>query len=97
MPTFPGEIADALVTALESPAAQAALVSAIEAGETTIENLGDEAINAAKGSGFLGMAIAATKGAVETEFNAAIASWPATKVAALITAGAVAEAKALGG
>ena len=97
MPTVPGEIADALVTALQSPAAQAALLSAIEAGETTVEGLADTAISNAKGSGFLGVFIAAAKGSVETEFNAEIAKFPATTIAALITTAAVNEAKALGG
>lgn len=97
MASLTGQIADALVSALQSPAAQAALTSAIEAGEVSFQTLVDNAINAAKGTGILGVFIAAAKGSVETEFNAEIAAYPASKIAAIITAAAVAEAKALGG
>jgi hypothetical protein len=97
MASIPGEIADALVAALQSPSAQAALTSAVEAGEVQVQTIVDNAINNAKGTGILGVVIAAAKGSVETEVNAEIAAYPPAKVVAMITAAAVAEAKALGG
>jgi hypothetical protein len=97
MASIPGEIADALVAALQSPSAQAALTTAVEAGEVQIQTLVDNAINNAKGTGILGVFIAAAKGSVEAEVNAEIAAYPAAKLVALITSAAVAEAKALGG
>jgi hypothetical protein len=97
MASIPGEIADALVSALQSPSAQAALTTAVEAGEVQIQTLVDNAINNAKGTGILGVFITAAKGSVEAEVNAEIAAYPAAKLVALITAAAVSEAKALGG
>jgi hypothetical protein len=96
-PTLPGEIADGLVAALESPAAQAALVTAITAGEVELQSAGDSIIANAKGAGVLGVVIAAGKGSVEAEFNAELAKLPPTAIAAYLTGLAVQEAKALGG
>ena len=97
MASIPGEIADALVIALESPTVQAALVAAITAGEVPLEGIVDSAINAAKGSGILGVVIVAAKGTVETEVNAEFAKLPPATIAAYITQLAQQEAKALGG
>ena len=97
MASIPGEIADALVSVLQSPAVQAELTAAVTAGEAEILKVADDAINAAKGSGILGVVIAAAKGSVETEFNAELAKLPAAVIVAYITALAVNEAKALRG
>lgn len=97
MASIPGEIADALVTALESPTAQAALVATITAGEAELLQVGDAIISNAKGSGVLGVVIAAGKGSVETEFNAELAKLPPATIAAYLTKLAQDEAKALGG
>ena len=97
MASIPGEIADALVSALESSAAQAALTEAVTAGEVSLQGVVDNAINAAKGSGVLGIVIAAAKGSVETEVNAEIASYPPATIVAFLTKLATEEAKALGG
>ena len=95
--SIPGEVADTLVSVLESAPVQAALTSAISNGELTIQTVADAAINNAKGSGVLGLVIAAGKGAVETEFNAELASLPAATLLAIVTKAAQAEAKNLGG
>jgi hypothetical protein len=97
MASIPGEIADALVTVLQSAAVQAELSAAVTAGETDLIKVADNAINAASGTGILGVVIAAAKGTVETEFNAEIAKLPAAVIVAYVTALAVAEAKNLGG
>jgi hypothetical protein len=97
MATLPGEIADALVSALGTQTAQDALVAAITAGEVPLEGIIDSAINAAKGSGILGVIIAASKGTVEAEVNAEFAKLPPTVIAAYLTKLAQEEAKALGG
>ena len=97
MASIPGEIADALVSALQSAPAQAELLAAVTAGEVALTGLVDNAINSAKGSGVLGVVIAAAKGSVETEVNAEIASYPPATIAAFLTKLAINEAKALGG
>lgn len=97
MSTTFGAIADGLVAALESPAAQSALASAIAAGEIELKSIGDNIIANAKGSGILGMVIAAAKGSVEAEFDAELAKFTPTEIAAYITKLAVNEAHALGG
>lgn len=95
--TIPGEIADALVTTLETPAVQSTLVAAITAGEVPLEGVLDSAIHAATGGGMLGLVITAAKGTVETEINAEFAKLPPTVIAAYLTKLAQNEAKALGG
>lgn len=97
MASIPGEIADALVAALKSPPAQAELLAAVTTGEVALTGFVDNAINAAKGSGVLGMVIAAAKGTVETEFNNEIKQYPPATIVAFLTNLAVDEAKALGG
>lgn len=95
--TIPAEIVDALVTTLETPNVQAALVAAITAGEVPLEGVIDNAINALKGSGILGVVIAASKGSIETEINAEFTKIPPATIAAYITKLAQDEAKNLGG
>jgi hypothetical protein len=97
MASIPGAIADALVEALESPAAQSALESAIAAGEVQLQKIGDQVIANAKGTGALGIVIAAGKGAVEAGFDAELAKLDPKTVAAELIALAQREAKALGG
>lgn len=97
MASIQGEVADALVSALKSPAAQASLVAAISSGEVEGELIVDAAINGLKAGGVIGLVLAATKGSIEAELHTLIASYPPDKLAALLTALAVQEAKTLGG
>ncbi len=97
MPTLPGEIADALVTVLETPAVQAELTAFVTASEGQLQPAADAIIANASGSGFLGLVINAAKGSVTTELNAELAKLPPTTIVAYITALAQQEAKALGG
>ena len=97
MPTLPGEIADALVTALESPTAQAALVSAITAGEVPLEAAAKAFIDGLKANGVIGIVLTAAKGSLDTELASVFAQFPPTVIAAFITKLATDEAKALGG
>lgn len=97
MPSIPGEIADAIVNALESPEVQETLTAAVAAGEVPLQAVVDNALEHAKASGTLGTVIAAAKGTVEARVNAQISSiQPATAVGWL-TKLAQQEAKALGG
>ncbi len=97
MATFPGEIVDGLVSALESPAVQAELLSAITNGEKWVEAALDTVIANAKVGGVLGVVVAATKGSLEGELNAEFAAFPPATIAAWLTKLAQEEAKALGG
>jgi hypothetical protein len=97
MATIPGEIADALVALLVSPTTQAALISAIEAGEVPIENALEGFVNGLKAGGALGLVLSATKGSIDAEIVALFKQLPATTIAAYLTNLAKTEAKALGG
>ena len=97
MANLPGEIADALVSALETPAAQAALVAAIAAGEIPLQAITIKFIESLKGNGIVGLVINALKGTIETEINAAFAAYPPETIAKLLTQLAVNEAKTLHG
>ena len=97
MPSIPGEIADALVQIMESAPVQAELVAAIKAGEVPLQAFIDQAIQNAKGSGVLGIFIAATKGTVEAQVNAEFAQYTPEQIAAFVTKEAQYAAKALGG
>lgn len=89
-------ILDALETAIESPTVQTALVGAITAGELDLKTLGDNLIANAKGSGVLGLVIAAGKGSVEAEFDAELAKLTPAELATIATNFAVQELKNLG-
>ena len=95
--TLPGEIADAIVAVIEAPAAQAALVAAITAGEVPLESVLDGLISKATAQGALGLVLAAIKGTAEADLNAEFAKLPATTIAAWLTSLAVDEAHNLGG
>lgn len=97
MASVPGEIADALVTALQSPAVQSALESAISSGEVSLQAAIDTVISGATASGALGIVVAASKGTVESEVNAEFAKLTPAVIAAWLTSLAVDEAKKLGG
>jgi hypothetical protein len=97
MGQIPGEIADALVAMLASPNVQAALLTAVTAGEVQLQSIVDKAIESASGSGILGVVIAASKGTVAAEMNAEFAKLPPEGIVAFITKLAQDEAKRLGG
>lgn len=97
MASIPGEIADALVAALETPTVQAELVAAITAGEVPLESFLDTTIANLKTGGVLGIVLAAAKGTVEAELNAQFKAYPPATIAAYVTKLAQDEAKALGG
>lgn len=94
---IPGEVADTLVTILESAPVQTALEAAVNNGELTLETVIDNIISNIKAGGALGLLISATKGTVETELNAAIKQYTPAQIVALFTKAAQDEAKALGG
>lgn len=95
--TITGEIADALVAALESPPAQSALITSIAAGEVPLEGFLDSTIANLKVGGILGVVITAAKGTVEAELNAQFKQYPPAAIAAYLTKLAQEEAKSLGG
>lgn len=95
--SFEGKIADVFVTIFETPAVQSEVLATVTAGEIGLEALADNAINAAKGSGPIGLFIAAAKGSVETAFNAYLAKLTPVEITAWLTSFAQAEAKKLGG
>lgn len=97
MASIPGEIADALVSLLDSPAAQTALVNAIESGEVPLETALEGFVNNLKANGALGLVLSATKGSIDAEIVALFKQLPATTIAAFLTNAAKNEAKALGG
>ena len=97
MASIPGEIADALVAALDSPAAQAELVAAITAGEVPLEAAAKSFVDGLKANGVLGLVLTAVQGSLDTDLAAAFAALPPTTIAAYITKLAQDEAKALGG
>jgi hypothetical protein len=85
------------VSAIESPAAQTAVLAAVTSGEVPLETLVDAAITNAKASGVAGLFISAAKGAVETEVNAEFAKYTPAATTAYLTKLAVDELTALGG
>jgi hypothetical protein len=87
----------AVVAAIQSPAAQAAVLSAVEAGEVPLQTLVDAAITNAKASGIAGIFIAAAKGTVEAEVNAEFAKYTPSDITAYFTKLAVDELTTLGG
>jgi len=97
MASIPGEVADALVAALESPPAQAELIAAITAGEVPLEAAAKAFIDGLKANGVLGVVLTATKGSIDAEITSLFTQFPATTIAAYITKLAQDEAKALGG
>ena len=92
-----GEIADALVTLLEAPATQAALVAAITSGEVPLEAAAKAFIDGLKANGVIGILLNAVRGSFDPELAALFAQLPATTIAAYLTKLAADEAKALGG
>ena len=92
-----GQIADALVSVLESPAVQAGLTNAIANGEVAVEKVAEAFVNGLKVNGALGIVVNALKGAVDSEIAAIVKSYSPETIAALLTKLAVQEAKGLGG
>jgi hypothetical protein len=93
----PNPFLAAVVSAIESPAAQTAVLAAVTSGEVPLETLVDAAITNAKASGVAGLFISAAKGAVETEVNAEFAKYTPADITAYLTKLAVDELTALGG
>ncbi len=92
---LPAEAQTLLISAINSPAAQTALLDTITSGETPLETMADSFIAGLKGNGLLGVFIDATKGTVESEVNAGFKSLPPATIAAYITAGAISVVKDL--
>jgi hypothetical protein len=87
----------AVIAGIESPTAQAAVLSAVTAGEVPLQTLVDAAIANAKASGIAGVFISAAKGAVEAEVNAEFAAYTPADITAYLTKLAVDELTAMGG
>ena len=97
MASVPGEIADAIVTALSSPAVETTVEATVAAGEVPLQTLIDTTIANIKGTGILGLVITAGKGTVEAEINAEFAKLPPATIVAFLLSLAKTEAKNLGG
>jgi len=96
--TIQGEIADGLVAAMDSPAAQAYLTTLVTSGEAQVPALIANAIkNSPKASGILGMVLPAIEGGLVSYVTQVLAKYPPAEVVAWLTAMAKDEARNLGG
>ncbi len=87
----------AVIAGIESPTAQAAVLSAVTAGEVPLQTLVDTAINSASASGVAGLFISAAKGTVEAAVNAEFAKYTPADITSYLTKLAVDELTSLGG
>lgn len=96
-PSLPGIIADFILTAIESPAAQAEITTLVTTGEGTLRDAVTQILKNAKPSGFLGLIYPALAGSIESYVATLLAAHTPAEIVAFITYEVQLEAKALGG
>jgi hypothetical protein len=98
MASIPGEIADAVVAAIKSPAGQAELLTLATSGETAIETLIVNGIAALpSGTGILALVLPTVKSELEAEVKTIVSTYTPAEIVTLLTNLASDEATSLGG